>query len=382
MSEWRIPLADLDYDGREEQAALRVLRSRWLSMGSEVEAFERDFAEFVGAHRALAVASGTAGLHLALMALGIGPGDEVIQPAMNFVAAANVTVAIGATPIFADIVDVTEPTIDPVHLESLIGPRTRAVVVMHYGGFLARLRDITRICQRHGIALIEDACHAIGASTDEGFPAGSVGDVGVFSFFSNKNLATGEGGMLVTGDRALAERVAHLRSHGMTSLTWDRHRGHASTYDVAQHGFNYRLDELHAALGREQLKKVRDGNQRRAALTLRYRQKLDALHNWHIPFSAVPPPASACHLMTLVAPDAATRDGVAAALRERRIQTSRHYPCITEFSAFERFARADVERSKAFGSRVITLPLYPGMGEAAVDEVSSAVMLSQGAMRQ
>lgn len=374
MSEWRFPLADLDYGRSEEDAVLRVIRSRWLSMGPEVESFEREFAAFQRAPRALAVASGTAGLHLALQALGIGSGDEVIQPALNFVAAANMTVAVGATPVFADILDAGEPTIDPAHVEALIGPRTRAVVAMHYGGYLARLRDIEAICRRRGVALIEDACHAVGAATGDGALAGTVGDIGVFSFFSNKNLATGEGGMIVTGDNALADRIARLRSHGMTSLTWDRHRGYASAYDVAQHGFNYRLDELHAALGREQLRKLPAGNARRAALTMRYRRSLGALPTWRVPFAGVQPPASAFHLMTIVAPDAETRENVAAALRDRRIQTSRHYPCITGFSAFERFAQAEVGRSRAFASRVITLPLHPRMTEAGADEIAAAVV--------
>ncbi len=163
MSDWRIPLSDLDYGEEEKEAVLRVLASKWLTMGPEVQAFEREFAEFLGVKHALAVANATAALHLAYLALGLGPGDEVIQPALNFVAAANMTVAVGAAPVFADIVGLDEPTIDPQDIERKITPRTKAVVVMHYGGYLCRMSEISDLCRRRGLALIEDACHAVGA---------------------------------------------------------------------------------------------------------------------------------------------------------------------------------------------------------------------------
>ena len=253
MSEWRIPLSDLDYGREEEVAVERVLRSRWLSMGPEVEAFEREFADYIGTQYAVAVANGTAALHITYLALGLSRGDEVIQPAINFVAAANMTVAVGANPVFADIIGLEEPTIDPVEVERKITPRTRAVLVMHYGGYPCRMADIQNICHRHDLALIEDACHAVGASYADpmgrppnGHRAGKLGDVGCFSFFSNKNMATGEGGMITTDRDDLVKRLRLLRSHGMSSLTWDRHRGHANSYEVTVNGYNYRLDEIRA----------------------------------------------------------------------------------------------------------------------------------------
>ena len=376
MASYRIPLSDLDYGADEEAAVLRVLRSRWLSMGPEVDAFEAEMCAALGVRYAFAASSGTAALHLALRALGIAPGHDVIQPALNFVAAANATIAVGATPAFVDITDTAEPTIDPEAVERAITPRTRAIVLMHYGGYLCRLSELVAIAERHRLPLIEDACHAIGARYlgDErrwpgGVHAGSAGDIGCFSFFSNKNLATGEGGLVVTNRQELADEVRLLRSHGMTTLTWDRHRGHANRYDVLVHGHNYRLDELHAALGRSQLRKLPHNNARRRDLVGRYRQNLAALEGWVVPFAGHASESS-CHLCVVVAPTADTRDRVVAGLKAAGIQTSLHYPCISDFTGFRPHARGGLARSEAFASRAITLPLFPTMSMDAVDEIS------------
>jgi len=192
---------------------------------------------------------------------------------LNFVATANMTVAVGATPVFVDIGGLDEPTIDPRDGERVISPRTKAAVVMHYGGSLCRMAELTELCTAHGVAIVEDACHAVGVAYRDarnrrpnGIMAGSIGDISAFSFFANRNIASGEGGMVVTNRADLAERVRLLRSYGMTTLTWDRHKGHGGSYDVMNPGYNYRLDELHAALGRAQLKKLERNNQRRRNL--------------------------------------------------------------------------------------------------------------------
>ncbi|MDP2896304.1 MAG: DegT/DnrJ/EryC1/StrS family aminotransferase [bacterium] len=379
MSNWRIPLSDLDYGTEEEAAALRVLRSGWLSMGPEVEAFEAEFAEFIGVKHAIAVANGTAALHLSYLALGLGRGDEIIQPAINFVAAANMTVAVGATPVFADIPGVQEPTIDPGDLEKRITSRTKAVVVMHYGGYLCRMAEICAICRRHGLALIEDACHAVGARymdpehrPPHGKMAGTLGDVACFSFFSNKNMATGEGGMVVTDRDDLAERLRFLRSHGMTTLTWDRHKGHASSYNVVSHGFNYRLDEIRAALGRAQLRKLRENNRLRGEIVASYRRQLAGLPAWTVPFADYFGD-SAYHLMIAVVPDEPVRGKVVKALHEAGVQTSLHYPSIADFKAFRSFTADGLEHSRSFAGRTITLPLFPKMTEKQVEEISTLI---------
>ena len=369
MPDWNIPLSDLDYGQEEMDAVARVLRSKWLSMGPEVDSFETEFAALQGVKYALAVSSATAGLHLAYLAAEIGPGDEVIQPALNFVAAANMTVACGAAPIFADIISLAEPTIDPENVDHLITPRTKAVVVMHYGGNLCRMPELVTLCRKRNLFLVEDACHAVGARYHDalgrpphGTMAGSIGDLGTFSFFANKNIVTGEGGMIVMNREDLAEKARLLRSHGMTSLTWDRHRGHASTYGVVSHGYNYRLDELHGALGRTQLKKLLGNNERRRKLLGSYKNVIDSLDGWTMPFGDFIE-ASAGHLMVAVAPTAEARDSAINRLRLAGVQSSMHYPCIADFETFANERPGPLPITREFVSRAITLPLYPTMAE-------------------
>lgn len=279
---WTIPLSTPWFGAEEANAAQRVLASNWLSMGEETQAFEEEFAHHLGVRHALACSSGTAALHLGLLALGIGPDSQVIQPAVNFVAAANMTLACGAQPLFADIIALDEPTIAPDGIAAWLdriaasgtgGPH--ALILMHYGGYACRLDEILPLCRARGVAVIEDACHAPGAryhsNTGITRSLGTLGDIGCFSFFSNKNLATGEGGMVVTDRDDLADILRRLRSHGMTTLTWDRHHGHAATYDVTAPGYNYRIDELRSAIGREQLRKLEAGNQHRRTLVRAYR---------------------------------------------------------------------------------------------------------------
>jgi dTDP-4-amino-4,6-dideoxygalactose transaminase len=373
LTDWRIPLSDLDYGSEEANAVQRVIASKWLSMGPEVHAFEQDFAAMQDAKHALAVSSATAGLHLALLALGVESGDEVVQPALNFVAAANMTVAVGGTPVFADICSLDEPTIDPSEVERLISPRTKAVIVMHYGGSLCRMAALTEICVARGIAIVEDACHAVGVAYHDarnrwpnGVMAGSIGDISAFSFFSNKNIASGEGGMVVTNRADLAERVRLLRSHGMTSLTWDRHKGHAASYDVVNPGYNYRLDELHAALGRAQLKKLDRNNQRRRNLVGSYRQAVQSLAGWTMPFADAIEYSSG-HLMVIVAPNPDIRERAVQALRQSGIQSSMHYPCVADFAGFAAAPDVDLKVTRQFTRRAITLPLYPTMDPQSIN---------------
>jgi dTDP-4-amino-4,6-dideoxygalactose transaminase len=381
LPDWRTPLSDLDFDSDEMEAVRRVVSSKWLSMGAEVQAFEAEFGAMQEIRNALAVANASAGLHLALLALKVGPGDEVIQPALNFVAAANMTMAVGAIPIFSDIVDLTEPTIDPRHVETLISPRTKAIIVMHYGGNLCRMAELVDICRKRGLALIEDACHAVGARyydkgrrKPHGTLAGSIGDIGAFSFFANKNIAVGEGGMLTTNRDDLAERVRLLRSHGMSSLTWDRHKGHASSYDVVANGYNYRLDELHAAIGRAQLAKLQRNNRRRRDLLSQYRDCLQSLAGWVMPFADSIEHSSG-HLMVVLAPTNEIRNKAVSALREARIQSSMHYPCIPDFSAFRQQRADGLGNTRQFAERAITLPLFPAMTHDQVRDTVSCLRL-------
>jgi dTDP-4-amino-4,6-dideoxygalactose transaminase len=226
--------------GEEEKQALsEVIDSGWLTMGERVAAFEKAFADLHGVGNAVAVNSCTAGLHLCLTALGIGPGDEVLVPSVTFVATVNAVVYAGAAPVFVDIINRELPHISIADAEARCTLKTRAVIVMHYGGYLVDLAAWRRFADAHDLLLIEDAAHAPGIAE-----VGRWGDAAAFSFFTNKNMTTAEGGMVVARDPVVAQRIRQMRGHGMTKSTLERHRGHAYSYDVTMLGYNYRLDEL------------------------------------------------------------------------------------------------------------------------------------------
>lgn len=376
--QWRVPLADLEIGPEEMEAVASVLRSRWLSMGQVTQRFEQAFAEYVGARHAVAVSSATAALHLANLALGIGPGDEVIVPSLTFVATANAVTYTGATPVFADITSEDDLSIDPRAVEAAVTPATKAIVVMHYGGYICDMEAIARIARRHGLAVVEDAAHAPGAEAG-GRKAGTFGAIGCFSFFANKNLATGEGGMLVTDDDRLAERARLLRSHGMTTLTWDRHQGHAHSYDVVAAGYNYRLDEMRAALGLVQLARLEAANERRRLLTGHYRARLAALDGLSLPYRAHPGKPAA-HLFPVLLRQGIHRSRFIELMKERGIQTSIHYPPVHQFTLYRaRALRQPLPVTERVGAREVTLPLYPRMTLEDVELVAGAVEAALGA---
>lgn len=381
--EWKVSLADLDYGPEEEEAVLRVLRSKWLTMGAETQAFEQEFADYHNAAYAIAVSNATQALHLACLALGIGPGDEVIVPSLTFVATSNAVLYTGATPVFADIIGPEELTIDPQDVEAKITPRTKAILVMHYGGYPCRMAEIMAIAEKYGLQVIEDAAHAPGAWLD-GKALGTWGAIGCFSFFSNKNLSTGEGGMLLTGRADLAEKLRLLRSHGMTSLTWDRHKGHAYSYDVVALGYNDRIDEIHSALGRVQLAKLERNNARRGEISRQYWAALKDT-GLTLPFSqsnldresgaAQRNYCPAYHLAPILLPDGMNRTDFVGNVKSAGIQTSLHYPPIHHFSFYmQQFPNIVLPRTEQATSREVTLPLYPGMTDEQITLVIDAVL--------
>jgi dTDP-4-amino-4,6-dideoxygalactose transaminase len=370
--DWRVPLADLDYGQEEETAVLDVLRSKWLTMGAVTQAFEAEFARVHGVKHAIAVSNATEALHLACLALGLGPGDEVITPSLSFVATSNVVLYTGADVRFADVVGPEDLTIDPEEIARQITPHTKAIIVMHYAGYPCQMKEILEIAERHGLPVIEDAAHAPGASLD-GKALGTWGEIGCFSFFSNKNLSTGEGGMFVTDRDDLAEKARLRRSHGMTSLTYDRHKGHAYSYDVVDLGYNYRIDEIRSALGLEQLKKLAHNNARRKAWTERYWQAL-AGSGVGLPFRETPG-EPAYHLCPILLPKGVDRKALIDALRAEGIQTSIHYPPTHSFSYYRsRYGAISLPRTEAIAERELTLPLYPTMSAEQVDGVCDALL--------
>lgn len=365
---WRVPLADIDFGVEEETAVLGVLRSRWLSMGSLTQEFEKEFAAFIGAKHCLAVTNATAALHLACLASGLGPGDEVILPSLTFVASANAVRYTGAVPVFADIESLDWLNISPSAIEACITERTRAILVVHYAGFACDMPAILDIAKRHHLKVIEDSAHAVGAKLD-GQTLGTWGNIGCYSFFSNKNMTTGEGGMLATDDDALAEHLRVLRSHGMTSLSWDRHQGHASTYDVVDLGYNYRIDEMRSALGRVQLKKLPLGNQRRERFTTLYKELFaELIPDLHVPFQETR--GSSCyHIMPVLLPPGADRFRFMEGMKTRGVQTSIHYPpvhCFDLYQKQDKYKKVELPVTEAVSAREVTLPLYPTMSESDV----------------
>ncbi|MFZ0535005.1 MAG: DegT/DnrJ/EryC1/StrS family aminotransferase [Anaerolineales bacterium] len=370
--DWRVPLADLDYGQEEEEAVLKVLRSKWLTMGAITQEFEARFSQTVGAKYAIAVSNATEALHLACLALGVGTGDEVITPSLSFVATSNAALYTGAEVSFADVIGPDELTIDPEDIARRVTPRTKAIIVMHYAGYPCRMREILTVADHFGLPVIEDAAHAPGASLD-GKAMGTWGSIGCFSFFSNKNLSTGEGGMLVTNRDDVAEKVRLIRSHGMTSLTYDRHHGHAYSYDVVDLGYNYRIDEIRSALGLEQLKKLIVNNAHRKAWSERYWQALVET-GVGLPFRGMTG-SSSYHILPILLPPDINRKAFMDALRAEGIQTSIHYPPTHRFTYYQsRYGSISLPLTEDISAREVTLPLYPSMGTERVDMVADAII--------
>jgi dTDP-4-amino-4,6-dideoxygalactose transaminase len=380
LTNWRVPLADIDLGTEEIEAVVDVLRSRWLSMGPVTAEFERHFAEYVGVKYAFAVTNCTAALHLAHMALGAGPGDKIICPSLTFVATANAIRYTGATPVFADITSIDDLNNAPDNIEAKIDESTKGICVLHYGGYPCNMDSIMDIAKRHNLYVVEDAAHAPGAATwitdeDTGRgetvlkKCGSIGDIGCFSFFSNKNMATGEGGMITTDSDVLAEKIKLLRAHGMTSLTWDREQGHGFSYDVVDLGYNYRIDEMRSAIGLIQLKKLEENNRKRAEVTNIYRENLQDLHEISIPFLDTNS-LSACHIFPILLKNGSERPRFMQFMRDKGVQTSIHYPPVHTFSHYRScYQPGSLPITDEVAARVVTLPLYPDITREQLEYV-------------
>ena len=364
---WKVPLADVVISESDIDSVASVYRSGWLTQGPRVRSFEEAVEAYVGAPHAIAVASCTAALHLMAAASGVGPGDEVIMPALTFVATANAVAYTGATPVFADIVSPAEPWLDPDDVASRISPRTRAIMSMAYGGHPGQSRALRALAGEHGLLFLEDAAHALGTRLAEGH-VGTLGVAGAYSFFSNKNLPLGEGGMVVCADEALAARLRLLRSHGMTTLSWDRHRGHASGYDVVALGFNYRIDEARCALGLRRLERLDADNARRARIDARYRTLLADVPGVGTTLRSESAETLAHHLFTVVLDVRLDRDAVRAELATAGIQTSIHYPPAHRFEIYAPSAPV-LPVTDEYSGRTVTLPLFPHMTEDQTDLV-------------
>lgn len=370
---YRIPLFDLNYGKEEEQAVLETLKSKWISMGPKCAELEKKFAEMLQVKYACAVTNCTAALHLACCVLGIGKGDEVICPSLTFAATVNCIRYVGAVPVFADIYGNDNLCMDAEQIEELITDRTKAIIPMHYAGFPCDMNKIIELSRKYSLYVIEDACHGP-LSEYHGCNIGTIGDIGCFSFFSNKNISTGEGGMIVTNNEEIYRKVNFMRSHGMTAMSYQRASGHATNYDIAELGYNYRMDDVRASLGVAQLGKLRDDLEKRSQIREWYQEYLSGLDFLEVPFRNHKGFVSNYIFpVVLKSSTAEKRDQVRAGLHENGIQTSIHYPAIHRFSIYQEFSK-ELPNTEYAADNEITLPMYAKLKKDQVEYISKKLV--------
>jgi len=370
--DFKIPLFDLNFDEKEEHAALEVIRSKWISTGPKTAAFENKFAEMLHVDHAIALSNCTVSLHLALKLVGVESGDEVICPSLTFVATVNAIRYMNAIPVFADVSSLENPTIDSQDIRSKITSKTKAILVMHYGGFACDMDSIMQIAVDFNLKVVEDACHGP-LSEYKGKKLGSIGDVGCFSFFSNKNISTGEGGMLITNNKEYADRTKLLRSHGMTSMSYERAKGHSTAYDVVELGYNYRMDDIHSAIGLVQLDKIETDLKRRAELREIYIFELRDVPGIIIPFLNYQD-FSSNYIFPIVLKDSTfeKRDKIRELLAYSGIQTSVHYPAVHRFSIYQEFYK-ELPVTDYLVDNLITLPMYANLKDSEIEFITEVL---------
>ena len=349
----------------EINEVVRVLKSRWLTMGPEVLKFEENFKKFYGVKSAIAVNSATSGLHLALLSLGIGPGDEVILPAYTFVSCANTVVHVGAKPVFCDITE--DFLIDPEDIKRKITQKTKAIMVVHFGGQMADIVEIKKIARENKLKVIEDCAHSLAAAFQNKM-AGTFGDVGVFSFYAIKNLTTGEGGMVITLDDKLTKKVLMFRLHGMSWTAYDRYSNQGKWYyEIGEAGFKYNLTDMAAAIGVEQLKKIKKFNARRADIAKIYLKNLADISGIILP-KVLPERTHVWHLFAIrVKPN--LRDEIIDKLREFNIRTSVHFIPLHLQPYYQKkfgYKKGDLPISEEVFQGEISLPMYPELNDLEV----------------
>ena len=368
-----------NFGPEELEAVQKPLRDGWITMGEVTLRLESDFAARCGVKHAMAVNNCTAALHLAVLAAGIRPGDEVICPTLTFVATANAVRYAGATPVFCESVGPRNLNVGTRQVAELITPRTRGVMVVHYAGFPVDMVGMVGLARKHNLVIIEDCAHAL-FSTLQGRCCGTWGAAGAFSFFGNKNMTCGEGGMVTTDDDAVADRVRNMRSHGMTTLTLDRYNGRAFSYDVIAHGYNYRMDEIRSALALVQLKRLDSFLHERRRVRERYCDRLMGSpvlvpdFDWKA-ISRIGDSVG-YHIMPVLLPEGCNRKAVAAHLKEQGIQSSVHYRPVHTFTAFSGLVPLAQRPAltEAMAERELTLPMYPTMTNEQVDLVCECLL--------
>ncbi len=355
-----IKIFESDFDNKELNAAKAVIKSGWLTNGEVTKNFEKKIESIFLKKRAnvTAVSSCTAALHLALIDSKIGRGDEVIVPALTFVSDFNVVKAVGAKPILCDVSSFKEWSPSLKDIKKVVTKKTKACILVHFAGIPCKdIFKIKKFCETKKIILIEDVAHAPGASIS-GEPCGSIGDYGTFSFYSNKNFSTGEGGAI--SSKKNSKVLKRIRSHGMTSSTLDREKGRVFSYDVSEIGLNYRIDEIRAALGIEQINKFKIKNKKRRDILLAYLDdlpdKIITPHKYAVESKII---NSVDHIMPILLPSESNKEKVINSLKKQNIQTTMHYPAPWRFSAYKKeFLKSMNPVTDEITAREITLPLH------------------------
>jgi len=380
-----LPYGRQSIDESDIAAVVETLRSDWLTTGPKVEEFESAFAAFTGARHAVAVCNGTAALHAITAGFQIAPGDEVIVPAITFVASANCVVYQGGTPVFADV-DADTLLIDPASVAARITPRTRAIIAVDYAGQPCDYAALRALAGQHGLTLIADACHALGGSL-EGRPVGTLADVSAFSMHPVKPITTGEGGMITTDDDALARRVRIIRNHGITTEFRQREEQGSWAYEMQELGYNYRLSDIHCALGVTQLRQLPGWVVRRQEIAARFDEAFADLPEAS-PLARLPHREHAWHLYVLrlnLDRLRVSRAKVFAALRAEGINVNVHYAPVHLHPFYRNrfgFQPGLAPVAEAAYERLLTLPLFPRMTDDDIEDVITAVNKVLGAFSQ
>jgi dTDP-4-amino-4,6-dideoxygalactose transaminase len=366
-----IPVADPVLGHEEKTALCEVIDSGWITMGERVQRFEEDLARIHDVEETVAVSSCTAGLHLILHALGIGPGDEVLVPSLTFVATINCILYVGAAPVLVDIDTIDNPLMSLDDAARKCTEKTKAIILVHYAGYLADRSAWQKFADQRGLLIIEDAAHATGLKD-----VGTYGVAAALSFYGNKNMTTAEGGAVIVSDQNLREKIRKMRGHGLTSGTFQRHSGSSPGYDMTMLGFNYRMDELRAAIGIVQLRHLEAWNHKRRHLTQLYRALLEEnAPEVVVPFTAGD--VSSYHIMPVVIPDGADRSNVIKSMRDAGIQTTIHYPPAHLFSFYrEHLPSIQLPRTEEYGRRELTLPLFPRLDAVHIERITHALAKS------
>ncbi|MBL42053.1 MAG: DegT/DnrJ/EryC1/StrS aminotransferase [Rhodospirillaceae bacterium] len=365
---YKVPLFKLNYDDKEKKALQKVINSKWLTMGQQTATLEKKFSNLIkGNVSTVAVSSCTAAIHLSLLSLDLKKNDEIIVPSLSFISQINVIKNLGAKPILIDCTSLDNWNIDIEKVKSSITKNTKAIIILHYAGFPCLIdNELKEICKKKKILIVEDVAHAPGAKINNIF-CGAMGDVGCFSFFSNKNISAGEGGIITTKNKKLANKLRFFRSHGMTQLSLDRTLGRTSKYDVVVSGLNYRIDELRASLANVQISKLKKANLKRKKIFKLYQNLLNKLPIL-FPFQNIGYNYEAAyHIFPILIPKSINRQLLIDKLKQEGIQTSVHYPAFWSFSIYKKiFSKTKYPFCKEICDRQLTLPLFPTMKEEDV----------------